>query len=780
MSTNLNTPFGITAAPSAIPALRAWDGAHGKPDAFDVQRIQLVRSRWDRQTAALLKRDRTIEENIRMLSGRQWDIWSPVLGQFVDPTRYMPDSEKRWRQRPVVNLLQYWFLLTHARITETPPLITFQPSTADRLDAQLAEVMDTVFKTLWQGDLEMDDRFMEAAAWMLVGGEAYFETCSEYGPAAQQYQLSAPATLSLTADDGSVISRDTDGPVPYGVNGSPLASLVANGDDYGFQLADFQSPDYSGEAPAYAQEGCPKVRVYSPLEVRAEWGNHIPWTSKRWVTCVSYLPPEEVSDLYGVEVKADTTPGSGDPNGGGGYLKRMLFGAGNFQTVTNWTLSGDDMTATEPLVTVYTMWERPDSQVSPETQDSPGGRMLVVTPQVVLHDSARPYRTKGAGPIQRAQFVQQPGRPSASTPLEMMVPLQKTYNRGWAQILEHRNRCTNPILVYDAASGFKDQAHNAPGAMVQADFAATGGRPPAAYIAPPQLSGDVWKTQDQLFNAIMMLGSMAGAEGSAPTDDASGELVAQLRFNSDRPVSVAVRSLAFALAGVADDLVAVLPTCWPAEKTIAYAGEDNVFRTVQVLPEMWEQGHVHARPDIVSAIPESQPARQSRLMNWYMQGVFGPPATPEANQKFLSLTQYPDINRLTRQDGGVDRITCQRFLTQLSQGAPAASLTQYLFPWYKYDVLLATTRDHLASPEFLAYPPQIQQQFGQFFQMLLVAQQTSTQLQVAIAAPQAQAAGMLQGIAAKSAVENGPPQPENESLEDKGPGNGPSSSQEAA
>ena len=760
--------------------LRAWDGQHGAPDDFDAQRIQLVKGRWDKQTSALLKRDRTIEENIRCLSGRQWDIWSPVLGQFVDPTRYLPDSEKRWRQRPVVNLLQYWFLLTHARITETPPLITFQPATADRLDANLAEVMDTVFKTLWQGDLDMDDVVLRAAAWMLVSGEVYFETCAEYGPQAQQMMLQAPATLSLTAADGSVISRDTGEPVPYSQQGNPLASLVqGDNGDYGYSTPDFQSADYSGEQPAMVKEGTPKVRVYSPLEVRSQWGSGIPWIDKRWITTVDYLSPEEVFDTYGIEIEPDSTQSSGDANGGSGALKRMLFGAGNFQTVSNWALSGDDLTATEGYVTVYRMWEKPDSAVSPESEESPGGRMLVVTPTQVLHDSARPYKTAGAGPIRRAQFVQQPGRAGfGSTPLEMMVPLQKTYNRGWAQILEHRNRCTNPILVYDAASGFKDQANNVPGTMVSADFAATGGRPPAAYIAPPPLSGDVWKTQEQLFNSLMMLGSMAGAEGNAPTDDASGELVAQLRFNSDRPVSVAVRSLAYALAGVADDLVAVLPTCWPAEKTITYAGEDNVLRTTQILPEMWEQGHVHARPDVVSAVPESQPARQQRLERWYMNGMLGLPGSPQAIQKFFAMANYPDMSRLARYDGGVDRITCERMLTQIAQGAPAQMFLPNMYPWYKYDVMLSTTRDHLASPEFLNYPPEVQQNFGQFFEMLLTAQQASVQLQVAVAAPQAQAAGALQGMAAKAAAENGPPPADNESLTTGGESSGPS--QEAA
>lgn len=767
MSTSLvPSPFGTTQQPSGPVPLRQWDGQHGAPDGFDPQRIALVRHRWNSQNAALLRRDRTVEENIRMLSGRQWDVWSPVLGQFVDPTRYLTDSEKRWRQRPVVNVLQYWFLLTHARITETPPTITFQPATADRNDAVLAETLDTVFKTLWSGELDMDDVLLRAAAWLITSGECYFETGAEYGANASQYLLQAPATLSMTRDDGSMIERDTSEPVPYGMDGQPMASLVPQGDDYGYQVPDYQAEGYQGQQPAMVKEGCPKVRVYSPLEVRAEWGAGIPWVDKRWVICRRFLTVEEVKDLYGVDVTPDTNGSAGDVGGSTGALKRMLFGAGNFQSVGNWGVTGDDTSAAGQYCTVDTMWEKPDAAVSPETGDSPGGRLLVVTPNAVLHDSARPYKTQGAGPIRRAQFVQVPGRAGlGSTPLEQMVPVQKTYNRGWAQILEHRNRCTNPILVYDAASGFADQMSNLPGAMVQADFAATAGRPPAAYLAPPPLSSDVWKIQQMLFQLLMQLGSMAGAEGETPTDSASGELVAQLRFNSDRPVSVAVRSLAYALAGVADDLTAVLPTCWPAEKTITYAGQDAILRTVTILPEMWDQGHVHAKPDLISAVPESQPARQAKLERWYGEGVFGPPGTPEANEKFLSVVQFPDMNRVTRLDGGEDKATCERFIVQIVQGAPAQQITAQFKPWYNYDVFLKTVRDHNASPDFLSYDQNTQAGLSQLYEAIIVARKQALMLNATqIAAPQAQAMGAVQGMAASAQAATAPQPPQGESL----------------
>ena len=750
--------------------LREWDGAHGKEDAWDQDRIRLVRGRWDAQTAALIRRDRTIEENIRMLAGKQWDVWSPVLGQYVDPTRYLSDSEKRWRQRPVVNVLQYWFLLTHARVTETPPLITFQPATADRKDAILAETLDVIFKTLWMGELDMDQVTLSAAAWLIAAGETYFETCADYAASSQQFQLQAPATLSLDRPDGSTIERDTGAPVPYGVQGNPLASLVEQeGEDYGYSVPDF-GDGYEGEQPAYAREGSPKVRTFSPLEVRAEWGAQIPWSDKKWIITERFLTVDCIKDTYGVEVKPDTFGTMGDISGGPGSLQRLLFGSGNFNAVSNnyTTSGGDDLSAKAEYVTVWTMWEKPDSN-SPEgsNPDLPaGGRLLIVTPEKVLHDSARPYKTQAAGPIRRAQFVQMPGRAGlGSTPLEQMVPIQKTYNRGWAQILEHRNRCTNPILICDESSGISDQVTNLPGQKITADFAVNG--QPAYYLSPPSLSGDVWRVQEMLFDLIMRLGSISGTEGTPPSDDPSGELIAQLRFNSDRPVSVAVRSLAFALAGVADDLQSVLPACWPAEKTITYAGEDSILRTIQVLPDMWE-GRVNVRPDITSAVPESQPARQARLERLWMNGAFGDPMT-QGRKTFLELANFPNMARASRMDGGIDKVTCERFLTQLAQGAPPEALTEYLIPQYNYQIFIGTTRDYMASPEFLSIDQPIRRNFGIFFQMLIMAQAQAAQIQAEAMAPVMAAQAALQGHVATVAVESGPKEPEQQSLTTGGP-----------
>jgi hypothetical protein len=76
-----------------------------QPDSADPERVQMLMRRWNAQGPAYLGFAKTIEEHIRMLSGRQWDRWSAVYGRFVDVLQFMSDDEKRYRMRPVMDYL---------------------------------------------------------------------------------------------------------------------------------------------------------------------------------------------------------------------------------------------------------------------------------------------------------------------------------------------------------------------------------------------------------------------------------------------------------------------------------------------------------------------------------------------------------------------------------------------------------------------------------------------------------------------------------------------------
>lgn len=726
--------------PQTIPPIRETPDAK---DGFDPQRVALVRERWGSQTDALLAYHRTIEENVRMLAGRQWDVWSDLLGRFVDVSYWLTDQEKLWYQKPVINVLSYYFMLTHARLTESSPSPTFQAATGDRLDQLLADCLTPVFKTQWS-ETGMDETFVKAVAWQVAAGEVFVETGVDFqrGP---RRQVTGPAALSMQGQDGQMIERTTAGPVPYDRAGNPLASLTEDGSGY----------DVSGE-PYEDHEGCLCPRVRSPLEVRAEWGADTRWEDKRWIITRSYLEPQDVKEQYGVEVAPDT-----NADGGEGFLQRLLFGSGYFGAASN--LAGAQLTGSgvteRKYVAVDAMWEKP-SALSPEHDGSPGGRLLIVAGSHVLHDSARPYRTKAAGPIRRAQFLQMPGRGGmGSTPVETLTPIQKAYNRGWKQILEHRNKCTNPTLIHDLNTDIGDDFVDMPGAKLGVDF--TVNAQPAYYLAPPPLSADVWRTQGALLDLIMRLGSLAGAEGAPQTEDPSGELVSQLRFNSDRPVSIAARSMAQCIAGVAEDWIAILPTLWTDEKVLEYAGEDNIFRNITITPDLWD-GAVNVRPDLENARLETPEAKKREALAMFQAGVFGIPGTdPSAATKFAEYCRIAKLDVITSPTQTVDGDMARHLMSQIAEGVPFDPLM--LKEWYDYGTWTQVLREHLASPEFLKYDPVIQQQFESFWTYIqhaqLAQQQTMIQRQAPLAAEQA----AIQSGVARIAAEHGPQEPDDPS-----------------
>jgi len=695
-----------------MPPLRP-KGEEAAPEASDREdgkRVNFVKGMWSSQNWALNARDRQIEENVRMLAGQHWLVRSDLLNKWIDITEYLTDEERRWRQRPVVNRLLFWFMLTHARATENPPVITFQPSSLDRGDAQLAEVMDTVFKTLWR-ELDMLDVVDRLFSWLIPGGISYVKTRVDTTKGPLRDWI---APLIVQGPDGPV----TIPSVPFNEKGEPLISLQADGQ--------FQ---FTGE-PFSDREGQLAIDVLSPMEVRAQWGPQ-PWRDKRWVIHRSLLTPEEVFDTWGVEVEPDTF---GPEVEGNDELRRLLYGGGYFGAAGNDPhAGGSDPTVKSGFVTVDEMWHCPTRKFPQmeQTDDSPGGRLTVVAAQTCLFDGPRPAFFKGAGPIEQFEFVRLPGRPNATSPQEMLNPLQRTYNRGYAQILEHRNLTTNPITVVDEQSGLDaEQLENKPGLIVTVLKRA--GVAPVEYVQPPRLGDDVYKVQAMLQEEMSFLGNLEGTRGEPPTRDASGELVKELRFNTDRFLGPTMRRTVVSLAHVVEDWISWLPIVWDQEKVIAYAGEDQVARTVTVLPEMFNQAKLNVVPDIESMLPEGRGERQQRVFGLFAAGALGP--DPESNRRaFLELAKFPHMGRMHR-PGGVDRVTAEQENGLMVRGVPAEMVP--VLEWYSHEEHLFVHENFMKSPEFLKLPPPVQLEFAKHraihSQWLQLIQQQQLEAELAI------------------------------------------------
>lgn len=690
-----------------MPAVRESPEA---ADALDGKRSSFVEDLWNSQTWALQYRDRQVEENVRMLAGQQWMIFSDLLQKWIDVSKFLTDDERRWRQRPVVNRLLYWFMLTHARMTENPPVVAFQPSTGDRADAILAEVMDTIFKTLWV-ELDMVEVVDQLMAWIIPGGSSYMRTRVNLN-AGPMHQFVGPA--SLQDPSGGMMQIQA---APYDNEGNALVQASGPG-QYTTTGDPYQMP-----------EGELECSVHGPLEIRAEW-NHLPFHRKRWCIFRQYLTPEQVYDTWGVELEPDTR---GDEANSAGELQRILFGSGYFGAAGNKPgVGGFDHGYNQGLIRVDEFWHVP-SRVKEGMEEN--GRLLISTRHHVLADGPRPAPFKGPAPIQRFDFTNLPGRPHGTTPQEMLNPIQRTYNRGIAQILEHRNLVTNPITVIDEMSGLEEeQITNKPGLIVKVNRRT--GIPPIEYADPPRISEDVYKVQDILQKEMDYLGNLEGAEGAPPTRDASGELVKELRFNTDRFLGPTMRRAALIMGRVVEDWMAFIPTIWDEEKIIGYGGEDSVTRTRTVLPEMFQEGSVNVKVDIESMLPEGRGERQTRIYRMYADGLLGMPGSPEARKAYFDLARFPHMGRAMR-PGGVHRSTAEQENGKLVQGTPADQI--FTGEWYDNEIHIWIHEEFMAAPEYLELDLATQQEFYIHWALHKTIQQMQQQAQMAAEMEMAQA-----------------------------------------
>jgi hypothetical protein len=692
-------PQSIHARENPAGPYGAWPILRSQPfqeDEGDQRRVEWVWQLWRSQDMLLASRDRQIEENIRMLAGRQWSVWSRLLGRFLDLNELLDNKERLWRRRPVFNHLLDWFLLTHARLTENPPIIAFQPSTQDRLDAQLAEVMDVVMKSLWQ-DTQMLEVIDRAAQILIPSGRVHL--VSRVDPLqGEVVEWRGPALIQdpFDPDGGARIFPD----VPFGQNGDPMLEITGPGDD-----------DWQITGKAYAEhEGGIVVDPVSPLAVRGQWGHDVPWHRKRWHIRRQFLTPEEVFDAYGVEVEPDVR---GEDVHRIGELRRMMFGTGNFGSA-EWSeksLATGETEGASGYVDVLELWHSPANFPGMlESEDEPGGRLLTVTRKKCLRDGSRPAKFQYTSPIRSIDFVGIPGRPSGTSPQESMNALQRAYNRQWSQVLEHSNKSANPIGFADQTLGLKQgDITNEPGQIHYVNRRFSSGNVPALEFAkPPPLGEIVYRALTMTKEELRDRGSMEGALGRPPTRDPSGELVKELRFNSDRYIGPAARRFTIALGRMVEDWMAILPTIWTADKVVTWAGEDQLLRTVVVQRHLFEEGSVNVVPDIESQLPEGRGERQARVRADWQAGAFGDPMSPEAIRHYLELARYPHLGRAHR-PGGIHRVMAERENGKLAQGFAAAEIP--VFEWQDHEVHLAVLEEFMSSPEYQDLAVEIQQEF---------------------------------------------------------------------
>lgn len=711
------------------------------PDTFDSERVMRFLTEFQSQTNNLLVSDRQIEMNVRMICGQQHSVWHPQYGKFIDTMDWLGDNEKSWRQMPVINKLLRWFVMTHTRLTENPPILTVLPG-PDRIDAEMAEVVDTLLKKDWR-DAGMDSVHDRLMKWVVIAGEGYLMTRLDRTKG-DWYPWVANEPLPLVGYDGAPIFDKITGKIAFSPEAIPNVPIGPDGTPNVAMRVDGQVIPLGDGRPHFERSGGITVDVYSPLQVRGQWGLDIPWEKKQWHCVQRFLTPDEVFETWGVEVAPDL---SAQAASNIATIERLLYGTGFFGTSTaRWGNGWSDNASKGPLCTIYERWQAPIpyneklvgtwAEPMMESPENPGGRHTVWSPNKLIRDGARTVAWPNVSPLRCFRFIDVPGRPRGMSILETLLGPQRSLNKSYGQLLEHAALLGSPQMVVDEDAGIQpNQITNEPNKIYTAKK-----RPGVAaveYVDAPAISTDVLEAIRFMGNEVDSLGGLQGTEGQTPTDNASGELVKELRFNSDRLLGSTARRNVMEYARIADDWMKLYPIIYTQQQVITINGIDQMATTVTVYPELFKNGHANISPDVESMLPEGRGERQQRAFSLYMNGVFGPPGTPQAIEVFLELFRFPNYARMAR-PGGVDRVTAEQENGKLLTG----QLDQPVLQWYDHQVHLTVHEKYMKSPEYLKQPPEIQMAFEVHRQMHII------ELQKIIA---------FQAQATKSQIENEAP-----------------------
>lgn len=686
--------------------------------AIDGSLLARLQGEWSAQDPVMRQRDLMIEENVSFLSGRQWIQYNDIMGRYFDVSEWMTEDERRYRQRPVVNLLLPWFLITHARLTENAPILTFTPG-PDQKDAQLAEIQDVLCKLTWK-QAGMTDVIDRLYSWMIPSGEVFWQsridlTKGELRPRVGRapVQILAADGTPLPGPDGSGL-MEMDG-VPLGEEWEPQAFIDA---DSG-QLVPTAEP-------VYDREGQIVVDVLPAPCVRGQFGNGIPWHEKTWHQSVGFYTPEQVFDIWGVNVEPDVTGTLSES----ASLESLLFGHGHFTPGQNAFLSqGGAMEGKRNLVRVWQYWQKPSfrEKYLRQTPTNPGGRHTVYTSTKVLVDGNRPVAFPYTSPIRKAEFVRIPGRPAGTSVQSSLNGPQRTYNKRRGQLGEHATLTANPKAIIDNAAGIEEgQWTNEPGTAMTVNR-----RPqvaPIEWMTPPPLGPAVNDDAAQSRDEIDTIGNLKGTGGEPLSPDESGEARKERRFDSDRYVGPTQRRMTEEMGRMYEDWAALLPLIYDEERVIRDAGEDNLFRSVLVMPHLFIEGKVHVTPDLESMMPESRGERQSRIYTLWKEGALGDPADPEVRQRFLEMSRFPHLSRVAR-FGTVDAQTADQENGALLVGEPVPVL-----PFYDHAEHLRIHNKFRKTREYLKIDPMIRQAFDihcQQHEMILAEQQMQAQMEAA-------------------------------------------------
>lgn len=612
-----------------------------------------------------------------MLSGQRAE-WIPALGEFVNLSAFV-DGDDQWRANPVFSNLKKWYDLNLAKLTENLPTLRAIPATSDSMDAKLAEFFDPIFRFEWN-QMRVPEQMFAMMGWMLTTGRfvVYMRWDMTKGPIED---WTAPDQIEVPDGMGGVRTIIT--PQEYAQGKQSLGDMTLD--------------------------------VLPPTAVLWPFGPEPCW-QKPWMIHDYLLHVDEIKERFGIEVQPDSLAGQDDLLSYVGFTDP--YGMPTSQG--GWSRMADPAVL-EGMKKCKTRWSLPTAQ-------DPNGRVTIVTREKVLWDAPNPYVIPGQKervliPYYAFDRVGYPFRQEGLSDLEVMNPIARARDRRGAAMMDSADHLEQSLTIYNKAvlGDQPDSAFNRTGALMGADFF-SGGMPVQRLDPPglPQGSLELWGLLD---DEMTRAGNMDSPVPKGSTNDPSGELLRQMRFDIDRPLSSTLRYHSYIWARVGEDLAHILGCCCTDTRLLSMSGEDNAWTFLEVGPELF-QGSINVEPVLESAVLETRQDKQNRILQAFQQAAALQVQDPKLAQQFLQVLNYPDIVRATRPGGEAYSLAVRENVEMFLSGEPAT-----VWPEQDHAVHIEQHKAAMQGTRFRDADPVIQQAFRLHLQIHIASMMQQMQVQ---------------------------------------------------
>ena len=548
--------------------------------------VALVNDRFDRAKQARRPYEKEWYLNAAFFQGDQWVTWNSTMHKLEVP------KAPSWRVRYVGNKMWPYGRKTLARLTMNRPIPGVVPNSTDEGDIEAAELAEKVLE-YFERALSLPAKRRKMALMLIIFGTAFRKIY--WDPGAGDETVGVRMTANAKGELVPEVDKD----------GKEVDDLVPQGDVDVEVLSPFRMYPRPG-----VESDDPRMK------------------GVRWIIQAQRRTVDEIEDMYGVRVPAET-------NEEESIFERKMR---SLRGILENTPGNDE---DDPSATVKECWEEPSAKHR-------RGWVTTVAGNTLLREEEPPE--KFGMPFVKTDWLVPPGSFWGLSPVGMARELQKSYNRTRSQIMEHLNLMTKGKWLVPRGSGVAQTALTSePAEIVEYNALGNGMlRPEQAALRP--LPASVFKGAEDITHDMQdVLDWHEVSQAKPPPGVKSGVAIAYLQEQDNTSLAPVVGGMEESEELVGKRTLQVVQANYTEARTIKVVGQRKEYQYLSFKGSELRD-NTDVRVETGSALPMMQAAKHQFLMDLYGMGVIRDRSGQPSPEKLLKLLEFGQAEEIYDED----------------------------------------------------------------------------------------------------------------------------------